>query len=358
MSRWWLAVLLGWLLLAISLAYDVESTRTEQGAALARCACATNAKVVEVPPDDAPPHEALGNGLRLFGEANAPGAAPALPAPSVRHLWLRRPARGHPSGVNVELDASAPAGARRLALLFDAALDRGADATAHQREVAVAPVAELLTLGRPLCAILLDLERGDRVRVTVAALDDAGALGASTTVAAELIREEPWDDPCYAMTCGTGGEMLLLLAGSLWALVSFAVALGAGIAWLRRHTAAQAAPAEPLALAAISRVGAHVQREQLGYAVFCALFGVAIAVRYPELALVGLLPTPFIAAALLRWRAASKLLALAARPGALIEQKGPLVLVACDNDVASLFVAPKRLAAAAGTDVPTMRSRA
>lgn len=355
MSRWWLVILLGWLLIAGSYAHEEEFERERHAGMERECGCTAGASLQPVIEAQRPLEEMLElAALRVLGAPS--GSAPRLPAPRIERLGLEVSEPHYEPTMDLTLTGELPQGAMRLVLMFEV---HGKDFRGHPRVVhvlALTPATQLAALGKPRCGTALSIEQGDRVMVAIAAVDEYGQLGQVTKVEAQLSKRGPDRPTCSHEHCSHPG-LLALFLGMCWMLPTVAVMIGTLVVLSSRRSRFRMATAEPMSLGQLHRLCSKLMRTQLAYAVLCLLCGAGLTLRYPLLAPVSVVPLLFALVAALRYRAIGSLLRLAEQPGATFERQGPGVTAVHDGRV-RLETFPLALVEdAMRQDVPPMRAR-
>lgn len=358
MSRLWFLVLIGWLFIIGSYGHENERHREQEAKLDRECGCVPDASVRPVLEPLRPLEEMLERSAqRELGDAPAPGGPVSrLPAPRLDGLRLEVSAPHYEPVSDVLLTGELPPGAERLALLFEV---RGKDFEGNARvdhRLAFAPASQLAALGKPRCDTSLDLDLADEVRVAIAGVDAKGQLGRVSTVQAQLAPRGPERPLCGHGHCHHSGLAALLL-GMCWTLPTFAMMIGTLIVLARRRSQFRDATAETMSLGQLHQLCTRVSRTQIAYVVLCLLSGAALALRYPQVAPNAVLVLPFALVAALRYRAMRNLLALAERPGASLERRGPGVTVVHEGNVILETFPASLVAAAMRDDMPPMRTR-
>lgn len=356
MSRLWFLVLLGWLFIIGSYGHENERHREQEAKLDRECGCASDASVRRLLEPLRPLEELLElSALRELGDAPA-GPVSRLPAPRLDGLRLEVSDPHYEPISDVVLTGELPPGAERLALLFEV---RGKDFEGNGRIdhwLAFAPAGQLAALGKPRCDTSIEIDLADEVHVAIAGVDAKGRLGQISTVQAQLAKRDTGHSQCGHGHCHHSGLAALLL-GMCWALPTFAMMIGTLIVLARRRSQFRDAPAETMSLGQLHQLCSRVSRMQVAYVVLCLLCGAALALRYPLVAPNAVLVLPFALVAALRVRAMRNLLALAERPGALLERRGPGVTVVHEGMVLLQTFPTSVMAAAIKEDVPPMRTR-
>lgn len=355
MSRLWFVVLLGWLLIIGSYGSEDEHEREHEARLDRDCGCSSGASVRTL----MEPQRPLAEQLELAARRELGGAASAgyrLPAPRVDELVLHVSKPNYEPTADLAWTGELPKGAKQLALLFEIRTNNGSAAPIVQHALALAPATKLAGLGKPRCDTQLAIDLDDSVTVAVAAIDAAGQLGQVTQVEAKL-QERSADRPsCGHGHCSHPG-LLALLLGMCWTVPTVAMMIGALVVLAHRRSQFRASPVEPLSLGQLHRLCTMVSRTQVAYMVLGLLCSVALAVRYPIVAPTAAWTLLFPLLAALRYRAMRKLLALAERPGASMERRGPGVLVVHDGKVQIETFPSSLVASAMRDDVPPMQTR-
>lgn len=354
MSRWWLVILVGWLLIAGSYAHEVELEREHEERANRACGCTDGARVIPVRDAPRPLEELLELAARrTLGDAGS--AASRLPAPLLSGLRLELGDAHHEPTSDLALTGELPRGTEQLALLFEV---RGKDFEGNVRVdhlLALTPATQLTGLGKARCETSLPIELEDQVTVAVAGVDQAGRLGHSVRLEAQLTRRTGRPE-CGHRHCSHSG-LLALFLGMCWMLPTVAVMFGTLVVLGRRRSLFRLAAAEPMSLGQLHRLCSTVLRAQRAYLVLCLLMGAAFVLRYPQHAPTSVLALLAAGLAGLRYRAMQRLLRLAEQPGATYERRGPGVSVVHDSRVAIETFPSSVMEAAMRDDVPPMRAR-
>lgn len=354
MSRLWFLVLLGWLLIIGSFAYEDELEREHEARIVRECGCDSGVSLHRLSEPERPLDEMLELSTpHVLARASSAGSR--LPAPKIDELVLEVGGARYNPVSDLQLTGELPPGAKQLALLFEVRDQDSSDSPLVLHTLALAPADRLDGLGKPRCNTELFLDLNDRVRVAVAAIDKAGHIGQVTTIEAKLRARGPERPDCGHGHCSHSG-MLALLLGMCWLLPTFAMMIGTLVVLAHRRSKFRAATAGAMSLGQLHQLCSKISRTQLAYVVLCLLCGAALALRYPVVAPTAVLVLPFALIAALRHRAMQRLLALAERPGASLERRGPGVTVVHDDMVLIETFPSSLMAAAMKDDVPPMRT--
>lgn len=341
MARWWIAILLGWLLFARMAITDEREHQREldaRAAGLLRdCDCAS-APIMEEGRPAAP--------------STGPAGAPAVPAPLVHRVELAVDpvliGGAYSSSLTPWAEFAEEVTALRLTFT-----GQGRTITATVRR------SQLDQLGWPICNTNLPFAPGTTVALELRALTDDHRVSPAVHRTVVVTQRDLRRGYCPTYSREHCDHTLdpVELFGVLMGLGSFIAAVLTVLSLFRRAIRIAHALVVPSTPYVAVRAASALARSQSQNAVMCGLIAMATMIAYPEAMLLAVVAGLGAVLATWRWWRARGALAVATSPGAYVELRAERIIIADGARVITLVVGLQDLAAAVRAEVPAATSQ-